>query len=113
DDQIQADIQSMINTGLLQAHDANGVYVVYVEPGVVIQHGLGASNSAFLGYHAAFSGTTALGAQADIHYAVVSHPGAPNFSSSSEGFSSDLDFMTVVASHELAEAASDPNANYK
>jgi hypothetical protein len=86
---------------------------VYVEPGVVIHTSFGASNTAFLGYHGAFAGQTAGGAAADIHYAVIAYPGAPNFSSASQGFASDLDDLTAVTSHELAEAVTDPNVNYK
>jgi len=113
DAQIQADIQAMIKSGQLQAPDANRLYVVYVEPGVVIHMGGAASNTAFLGYHGAFAGTTSGGAAADIHYAVISYPGAPNFTAASQGFSSNLDEMTAVSSHELAEAVTDPNVNYK
>lgn len=112
-DQIQADIQAMIKSGQLQAPDANRLYVVYVEPGVVIHLGSDASNTTFLGYHGAFAGTTAGGAAADIHYAVISYPGAPNFTAASQGFTSNLNEMTAVTSHELAEAVTDPNVNYK
>jgi len=113
DGQIQADLQAMINAHQLQAPDANRLYVVYVEPGVIVRSGSDASNTTFLGYHSAFGGTTASGQPIDIHYAVIPHPGAPNFTASSQGFASDLDEMTSVSSHEIAEAATDPNVNYK
>jgi len=113
DSQIRADIQSMITAGKLQAPDANRLYVVYVEPGVVVHLGSDASNTTFLGYHGAFAGKTAMGAAMDIHYAVIPYPGAPNFSASSQGFASNFDEMTAVTSHEVAEAVTDPNVNYK
>jgi hypothetical protein len=113
DSQIQADIQAMITAGKLQAPDANRLYVVYVEPGVVVHMGSDASNTTFLGYHGAFAGKTASGSAIDIHYAVIPYPGAPNFSASSQGFASNFDEMTAVTSHELAEAVTDPNVNYK
>jgi len=113
DAQIQADIQAMITAGKLQAPDANRLYVVYVEPGVVVHLGSDASNTTFLGYHGAFAGKTASGTAMDIHYAVIPYPGAPNFSASSQGFASNFDEMTAVTSHELAEAVTDPNVNYK
>ena len=113
DAQIQADVQSMITGGQLQAPDANRLYMVYVEPGVVISMGGVSSATAFLGYHGAFGGHTSGGQAIDIHYAVISYPGAPNFTSASQGFSSDLADLTAVASHELAEACTDPNVNYK
>lgn len=113
DAQIEGDVQAMIASGQLQAPDANRLYVVYVEPGVVIHLGSDASNTTFLGYHGAYAGTTAAHQTADIHYAVISYPGAPNFTASSQGFSSNLDELTSVSSHELAEAVTDPNVNYK
>ncbi len=113
DGQIRADLQAMITAGQVQAPGANNLYVIYVEPGVVINTSFGASNTAFLGYHGAFAGHTASGAAADIHYAIIAYPGAPNFSASSQGFASNLDDLTAVSSHEIAEAITDPNVNYK
>jgi Fibronectin type III domain len=113
DAQIQSDLQSLINSGQLQTPDANRLYIVYVEPGVVIHAGTDASNTTFLGYHGAFAGKTSAGKAADIHYAVIAYPGSPNFSSQSQGFSSDFNDLTAVASHELAEAVTDPNVDYK
>ena len=112
DAQIRGQIQSLINSGQLRAPDANSLYVVNVEPGVVVYNGTAASNTSFLGYHAAFGGTTAAGAPITLHYAVIPAPGAPNFSSASQGFNSDFDEITSVTSHELAESATDPNVNY-
>jgi hypothetical protein len=113
DSQIRADVQAMITAGQVQAPGANNLYVIYVEPGVVINTSFGASNTAFLGYHGAFAGHTAGGAAADIHYAIIAYPGAPNFSASSQGFASNLDDLTAVSSHEIAESITDPNVNYK
>src|SRR5260370_40741336 len=79
DSQIRADVQAMITAGQVQAPGANNLYVVYVEPGVVINTSFGASNTAFLGYHGAFAGHTAGGAAADIHYAPSAYPRAPKF----------------------------------
>jgi hypothetical protein len=113
DSQIQSDLQAMISSGQLQKPDANRLYVVYVEPGVVVHMGSDASNTTFLGYHGAFSGKTAGGQTVDIHYAVIPYPGSPNFSAQSQGYATNLDEMTSVSSHELAEAVTDPNVNYK
>ena len=111
--QIQAQIQQLINQGRLQAPDANRLYMVYVEPGVDILTDFGSSSTAFLGYHSAFAGTTATHIPIDVHYGVIAYPGPPNFTSSSQLFPSDLDQMTAVSSHELAEAMTDANVNYK
>jgi hypothetical protein len=119
--QVQTDLQAMLSNPRsgLQAPDANRLYVIYVEPGVAIQLGTQFSNkpdangSYVLGYHGAFAGRTASGQAADIHYAVIVHPGTPNQTSGFFGFSSDINQMTSTASHEIAEAATDPNVNYK
>ena len=113
DAQIQADIQAMIKAGTVAAPNPNQLYVVYVQPGVNITLGSDSSSTDFLGYHGAFSGTNASGQQVDIHYAVISYPGSPNFTAASQGFSSNLNEMTVVTSHELAESVTDPNVDYK
>jgi hypothetical protein len=81
DAQIQTEIQSMVTAGQLQAPDANRLYIVYVEPGVLITKGSQTSANTFLGYHTAFGGTTAQGAATTIRYAVISYPGAPNVTS--------------------------------
>ncbi|MEI8018932.1 MAG: fibronectin type III domain-containing protein [Schlesneria sp.] len=113
DASIQSDIQAMINSHQLQTPDANRLYVVFVEPGVVVYDGSSSSTNTFLGYHGAFGGKTATGASADIHYAVLPYPGGVNPSPSSQGFSSAFDELTAVTSHEVAEAVTDPNVNYK
>lgn len=113
DAQIQSDLQAMIDSGSLQAPDANRLYVIYVEPSVRVQLGSASSVNAFLGYHGAFAGTTSTGAPIDIHYAVIPAPGTPNPTPGSQGFSSAFNEDTAVTSHELAEAVTDPNVNYK
>ena len=113
DAQIRADIQAGIKAGTLQAPDANRLYVVYVEAGVAVSDGNSTSTNSFLGYHGAFAGTTAAGAAADIRYAVLPHPGGYNPSPASQGFASAFNELTAVSSHEIAEAITDPDVNYK
>lgn len=108
DAQIQSDLKTMISAGQVQAPDANRLYMVYVEPGVEVTMGSANSKTSFLGYHGAFNDNGT-----DIHYAVMVYPGTPNPSSGSQGFASDFDQLTSVSSHELAEAVTDPNVNYK
>lgn len=114
DSKIQSELQSMISSGKLSTPDANRLYVVYVQPGTPVY--LDASDSSinsFLGYHGAFGGRDATGKFVDIRYAVMAYPGSPNPSASSQGFASALDQLTSVTSHELAEAVTDPDVNYK
>jgi len=110
---IQSDIEAGIRSGQLAAPDTNRLYVVFVEPGVVIKLGSSTSQNSFLGYHGAFAGSTANGAPADIRYAVIAYPGSPNPSAGSQGYGSVMDDLTSVSSHELAEAVTDPDVNYK
>jgi hypothetical protein len=56
DAQIQSNLQSAISGSLLAMPDANRLYVVYVEPGVLIKLGTDTSANSFLGYHGAFAG---------------------------------------------------------
>lgn len=113
DTQIQTYLQELITSGKVAAPDANRLYVVYVEPGVVVKNGTQSSQNTFLGYHGAFSGKSINGQAIDIHYDVLPYPGSPNPSPASQGYSNAFDELTSVTSHELAEAVTDPNVNYK
>jgi hypothetical protein len=113
DSGIRNEIQRYINAGYLQQPDVNRLYVVYVEPGVAILNdhdNNSTSTRNFAGYHGAFGGRTAYGYAADIHYAVIAYASSPN-----GGFPGLTPFgtMTLTASHEIAEAATDPNVNYR
>ncbi len=112
DASIQARIQADIKNGLLHAPDANRLYVVYVEPNVAVNLGAGqgTTRQGILGYHGAFAGRDASGNPVDIHYAVVAYPGGTAHNSSMGV--APIDQLTAVASHELAEAVTDPNVNY-
>jgi hypothetical protein len=113
DSGIRSEIQRFINAGYLQQPDANRLYVVYVEPGVAILNDHDHNSTSiqnFAGYHGAFAGRTAYGYAADIHYAVIAYASSPN-----GGFPGLTPYgtMTLTASHEIAEAATDPNVNYR
>ncbi len=113
DHSIQAYIESDIENGVLKAPDSNRLYVVFVEDNVAVMDSSGGtSQTNFLGYHTAFAGTDASGQPADIHYAVITYPGGAVGNSAIPGLSTTSS-ITETASHELAEAATDPNINYK
>ena len=63
DASIQQRVQADIRSGLLQAPDANRLYVVYVSPNVAVNLGAGqgTTQQGILGYHGAFGGTDAAG----------------------------------------------------
>ncbi len=108
DASIQARLKSEISSGLVPAPDANRLYVVYVEPNVAVNlgSGQGTTQQGILGYHGAFAGANG----ATIRYAVVAYPGGAAGNSSLG--TSAVDQLTSVASHELAEAVTDPDVNY-
>jgi hypothetical protein len=106
---IRGRIQAAINAGALQAPDANRLYVVFVEDNVVVQD-LGVTSQSFHGYHTAFTGTNAQGQQVPIRYAVIAYPGGSNLTNP---FLSTLECLTTTASHEIAEAVTDPDQNYR
>ena len=117
DSQIRSELQIDINNGTLLAPDSNRLYVVFVQQNVAVTFGWWDSVNTFLGYHAAFAGTDAHNQAADIHYAVIAYPrgdiGPNHVQNLSVPWLSDLNDMTLVTSHELAEAVTDPNVNYK
>lgn len=113
DSTIRGEIQRFITGGSLQPPDANRLFVVYVEPGVAIMNDHEHNSTSikdFTGYHSAFAGRTASGYGVDIHYAVIAYPGGYNYTF--PGLTS-FGSMTLTAAHEIAEAATDPNVNYK
>jgi hypothetical protein len=105
---IRSYLQGGITAGNLQGPDANRLYVVFVEDGVVVQSG-GQTSQSFHGYHGAFTGSDAQGRPAAVRYAVVAYPGGVN---SSDPYVPTFDGLTSTASHELAEAVTDPDLNY-
>ena len=111
DAQIQAEIQSLIDSGAVAAPDANRLYVIYVQPNVIISADGATSQQGVLGYHGAFGGHTADGQAIDVHYAVIAYPGGSVGNSTNSA--NPVDDLTSVTSHELAEAITDPNVNYK
>lgn len=107
DSQIQSILVS--NIGSLIPPAANTLYVVYTEPGVAIDAGGGATSiNTFLGYHS-YASFTSGNVTKSFAYAVMPYPGSPNPSSSSQGFANARDELTSVTSHEIGEAATDPD----
>jgi hypothetical protein len=106
---IRARLQADITSGLLQAPNANTLYVVYVEPDVAVNlgQGQGTTQQGILGYHTAFVGANG----APIRYAVVVSPGGAAGNSTLPEAKTALDQQTAVTSHELAEAVTDPDIN--
>jgi hypothetical protein len=106
---IRARLQADVTGGLLQAPNANTLYVVYVAPDVAVNLGLGqgTTQQGILGYHTAFVGANG----APVRYAVVVSPGGAAGNSALPEAATAIDQLTAVTSHELAEAVTDPDVN--
>jgi len=99
DSQIQSYLTSLFNSHKLAAMN-NVIYGMYFPAGMTICLQSGCSCSSFCGYHSHFSyGST------QIKYAVFPSPNCTGCSIS--GFSA-ADMLTIVSSHEIREAVTDP-----
>jgi hypothetical protein len=113
DSQIRNALQGYIDSGALKSPDSNRLYVFFVEDNVAVMDSHGATSlKDFLGYHGAFAGHDVNGNAADIHYAVIPYAGGSVGNGVLPG-RSVFDTITETTSHEVAEAATDPDVNYK
>ena len=116
DSQIQADLSAEINGKAVNAANSNTLYVVFVEPNVVVDFGNGQNSiNAFGAYHSSFALN---GNGPSVRYAVVPYAGSNGFLNNTSGYAnsqvpylSSFDSMTMVTTHETAEAATDPDLN--
>jgi hypothetical protein len=114
DARIESMLQADISSGALAPPDANRLYVVFVEPDVVVRDSFGGTSTQdFAGYHGAFAGSFANGQPADIRYAVVPYAGGSVGNLGIGPGYSAFQSATVVASHETTEAVTDPDIDYK
>jgi hypothetical protein len=105
DSQIQSDLQAAINSNLVQSPNSNTLYFVFVQDNVVVDFGNGETSvNAFLAYHSSFTGSNG----SLIRYAVVPYHGG-SVGNAQEPWLNTFDSMTEAASHELAEAVTDPD----
>jgi hypothetical protein len=98
DAEIQQALNGWINAGTVPAVTANTLYFIFLPPGVTSTMGNGGSCTAYCGYHS-FTG--------NAYYAVI-----PYVNCTGCAFPGDFfDTLTEVASHEFAEAITDPQLN--
>jgi hypothetical protein len=110
DSTLRDSLTANISAGNLRAPDANRLYVIFVEDNVAVQNdhdGNKNSQKDFLGYHGAFGWNGS-----DIRYAVIPYHGGWMGNAQVPGLTT-FNSMTEVVSHELAEAVTDPDVNYK
>jgi hypothetical protein len=99
---VQPMLQQAIAAGTLAAPDANTLYVVFLPPNVAVTVGSDGTANGLLGYHLSL-GASRPGA-ASASYVIVPNPTG---NSAVPGLS-PFQQMTGVASHEMAEAITDP-----
>jgi hypothetical protein len=100
--QIQNMLLGHIYDGLLQAPDANRLYVIYTAPNVIVTQAGQTSVNDFFGYHNEI--LDAFGRP--VYYAVIVHPvGNGDFYNLN-----DFQTLTKITSHEVAESATNPEA---
>ena len=105
DSQIQADLQAEIRSSAVQQPNTQTLYEVFVQPGAVVSIGNNETSvNTFLAYHSSFSANGAL-----VRYAVVPFHGTAG--NAQAPWLNQLDSMTVAASHETAEAITDPDGH--
>jgi hypothetical protein len=113
DSWVRSTLQDFVTRGFLKSPDSNRLYIVYVEPNVGVVDPTGHnSHNDFAGYHTAFAGTDAAGNPVSIRYAIIAYPGGATGNTRNNPFLSDYGSVTLTASHELAEAVTDPDVNY-
>jgi hypothetical protein len=96
DSTIQKFIQQQITARKFPAATSNTLYFVFLQPGVNVTQGGGASCKVFCGYHEAIGSS--------VFYAVMPYPGC----SGCLGGLSSFNALTSTTSHELCEAITDP-----
>jgi hypothetical protein len=101
DPDIQKEIARLINTGKVPAPDADTLYMVHFPAGVSIDMEGNLSCQQFCAYHGTF-----MSGGKNVYYGVM-----PDFSGGCQacgGTSDKLQNTTIVSSHELVEAITDP-----
>jgi hypothetical protein len=101
-------INAGITSGTLSYPDANTLYVTFVEQNIVVSSSAGTSRS-FRGYHGAYTGPVG---GLPVRYAVIAYPRG-TVGNAAVDFLADIDSITKTTSHEIAEAATDPDVQYR
>ena len=96
DSQIQTTLNGWIQKGIVPAWDTNTLYFIYMDQGVKVIMGGGASCTSFCGYHNDIKGKK--------YYAVMPFPSCAGCLANLSVF----DALTGTSSHELCEAITDP-----
>lgn len=108
DSNIQTYLAGLFATRLTPA--SNTIYGIFFPAGMQITSGSSSSCTSFCGYHSVFTYTNSANQSFQIKYAVFPFP---NCSGCSITGLQAADMLTIVASHEIREAVTDPVDNGK
>jgi hypothetical protein len=101
DTQIQQHLNSEISGHQLSTPTANSLYILFTAPGVVVTDNGQNSVNNFAGYHSFFTDSAGAG----VYYAVIPYPNGGVSALQLTTFQQD----TLILSHEIAEAVTDPD----
>ncbi len=101
DGRIRALLSSEISAHHLGAPTPDRLYVLFTAPGVTVTVDGKSSARDFTGYHSAFTNSTGV----PVYYAVVPYPTGKMSTQQLSAFQQD----TIVLSHEVSEAVTDPD----
>jgi hypothetical protein len=104
DGDVQQELTSLIQSGALPQPDADTLFMVHFPPGVSITTQGATSCQQFCAYHSSFQ----LGS-GNVYYGIMPDYGGSDCSRCWAGEPTQFKGTTVVASHEVAEAITDPN----
>jgi hypothetical protein len=99
-------LRDMLLAGGLGSGAAGHLYMLFPGPDTIVGEDGFVYGIDWCAYHSSLQPSGAAGAAAPTPYTVVPYPGAAGTCGQSLGLS-DLDILTVLASHELAEAMTD------
>lgn len=102
DSDLQRLLTDNINAGVLPKPDSETLYVVFLPSSVTVDIGQDVSCQTFCGYHNAFSLNGS-----PVYYAILPYPGCTGCL----GGVSDVDSLTAITTHEIAEAVTDAGAD--
>jgi len=107
DDQIQAKLSTLIDSGFLLGVGNDALFMVHLPPGITAVKSDGTKScKVWCGYHSHYSHSGL-----NVSYAVIADMGGGCASGCGGNASGSFDRSTVVASHELAEAITDPRGS--
>jgi hypothetical protein len=97
DADVRGVLEQAIDQSLIQQPTTNRLYVVYLESGRGLNFGgVTSQTGGLLGYHTAYAGEDRQGVAFPIRYIVLPHPGTPNPTSATNGYTGSPESQTLT-----------------